>query len=191
MRSATLIGRTLLLAAFAIGLAACSGKTTVKSDLGIGGAPDWVNQGTNILKDKDGRLFHGVGSAPPMGDESLQISMADERARAEVARVLSSYMDVVSNDYLAANGSGKDAQAEQSVSRQVKNLTRVNLSGAKIIGRWRDKHSNTIWSIAELDMNHVKQTVAGVHDMNSDLQNYISVHADNIFDREAANKGAK
>ena len=185
MRTRTIVARSLLLAAFALGLAACSGKTVVKSDLGISGAPNWVNQGTNILKVKDGRLFHGIGSAPPMGDESLQIATADERARAEVARVLSSYMDVVSSDYLGANGTGKDTQAEQSISRQIKNLTRVNLSGAKIIGRWRDKHTNNVWSIAELDMKHVKTTLAGVHDMNADLKNYIEVHADNIFDRQA------
>ena len=191
MRTTALVGRSLLLAAFALGLAACSGKTVVKSDLGIAGAPNWVNQGTNILKDKDGRLFHGVGSAPPMGDEALQIATADDRARAEVARVLSSYMDVVSSDYLSANGTGKEAQADQSVSRQVKNLTRVNLSGAKVIGRWRDKRTNAIWSIAELDMKHVKATLAGVHDMNADLKNYIAVNADNIFDRQATSKGAQ
>lgn len=191
MRTRAIVGRSLLLAVFAFGLAACGGKTMVKSDLGIRGAPNWVNQGTNILKDKNGRLFHGVGTAPPMGDESLQIATADERARAEVARVLSSYMDVVSSDYLAANGTGKDTQAEQSVSRQIKNLTRVNLSGARIIGRWRDKHTGDIWSIAELDMNHVKSTLAGVHEMNADLKRYIQSHADNIFDREATTKEAQ
>ncbi|MCG6934911.1 MAG: hypothetical protein LJE73_03325, partial [Proteobacteria bacterium] len=85
-------------------LAACASKTTVESDLGISGAPDWVNEGTQYLNDKDGRLFHGVGQAPAMGDESLQISTADNRARAEVARILTSYLDVVSNDYTSASG---------------------------------------------------------------------------------------
>jgi hypothetical protein len=82
-------------------ISACSSATKVESDLGIKGAPDWVNQGSNIISDKDGRLFHGVGSASPMGEMSLQKSVADERARAEVARVLSSYMDVVSSDYMS------------------------------------------------------------------------------------------
>ena len=57
--------RTLAAAALAVVLTACGGgKTIVESDLGIKGAPDWVNKGTQVLNDKDGRLFHGVGSSP-------------------------------------------------------------------------------------------------------------------------------
>ncbi|HLQ25425.1 MAG TPA: hypothetical protein VK138_06025 [Acidiferrobacterales bacterium] len=189
MKKTILFVRALLLLAFVILIGACSGKTTVKSDLGLSGAPDWVNEGTNILKDKNGRLFHGVGSAPPMGDMSLQKSTADERARAEVARILSSYMDVVSNDYTASTGN--IGEAEQAVSRQIKNLTKINLTGAKIIGSWRDKKSNVIYSIAELDMQNVKATTQNVQDMNEGLRNYISAQADNIFDKISSKEGKK
>lgn len=163
----------------------CSSTTKVESDLGIKGAPDWVNEGTATLNDKDGRLFHGVGSASPMGDMALQKSTADDRARAEVARILSSYMDVVSNDYLASARAGDTSASEESVSRQIKALTKVNLAGAKIIGSWRDPKTNIIYSIAELDMKQVKSTVAGAQEMNDDLRRYIETSADNIFDRVA------
>jgi len=170
-------------------IAACSsGPTKVESDLGLKGAPDWVNQGSSILNDKDGRLFHGVGSASPTGDMSLQKSVADDRARAEVARVLSSYMDVVSSDYMAAAKAGGTGVSEESVSRQIKNLSKVNLTGAKIIGSWRDPKTNIIYSVAELDMKHVKDTLGGVQDMNTDLKRYIETQADNIFDRVAKEK---
>ena len=65
-------------------LAGCSSKTQVESDLHIDGAPDWVNEGNQMLNDEDGRLFHGIGSAPPMGDHSLQkntVGKADFRPR--------------------------------------------------------------------------------------------------------------
>ncbi|MFH0934983.1 MAG: hypothetical protein V1879_07245 [Pseudomonadota bacterium] len=167
-------------------IAACSsGPTKVDSDLGLKGTPDWVNEGTNVLNNKDGRLFHGVGSASPTGDMSLQKSVADDRARTEVAKVLSSYMDVVSSDYMAAAKTGGAAVAEESVSRQIKNLSKVNLAGAKIIGSWRDPKTNIIYSIAELDMKQVKETLSGVQDMNADLKLYIETQADNIFDRVA------
>ena len=78
--------------------------------------------------------------------------------------------------------------AEESVSRQIKNLSKVNLTGAKIIGSWRDPKTNIIYSIAELDMNHVKSTLSGVQDMNTDLKRYIETQADNIFDRVAKEK---
>lgn len=186
--------KLLLMALFALAISACSGTTKVESDLGIKGAPDWVNEGTNILNDKDGRLFHGVGSASPMGDMALQKSTADDRARAEVARILSSYMDVVSNDYLSSAKTGSSATAggasvaEESVTRQIRSLTKVNLAGARIIGSWRDPRTNIIYSIAELDMKHVKSTLAGTQDMNADLKRYLENSADNIFDRVAKEK---
>lgn len=188
MKISLAVAKLLAIAALTGVIAACSGTTKVESDLGLKGAPDWVNEGTSILNDKDGRLFHGVGSAAPAGDMSLQKSVADDRARAEVARVLSSYMDVVSSDYMAATKAGGTGVAEESVSRQIKNLSKVNLTGARIIGSWRDPKSNIIYSLAELDMKHVKGTLDGVQDMNTDLKRYIETQADNIFDRVAKEK---
>jgi hypothetical protein len=189
MKISFAFAKLLTVAALATSIAACSsGPTKVESDLGLKGAPDWVNEGTSTLNNKDGRLFHGVGSASPTGDMSLQKSIADDRARAEVARVLSSYMDVVTNDYMAAAKSGGTGVSEESVSRQIKNLSKVNLTGARIIGSWRDPKTNIIYSIAELDMKQVKDTLGGVQDMNTDLKRYIETQADNIFDRVAKEK---
>ena len=187
MKNMNAVVKLLVLPVLFAVFAGCSSEPTqVESNLGIKGAPDWVNKGSNILSTKDGRLFHGVGSASQMGDMALQKGTADDRARAEVARVFSSYMDVVSNDYMASAKSGDTGANEESVTRQLKNTTRVNLAGARIIGSWRDPKSNAIWSIAELDMTHVKSTMAGVTDMNVDLKRYIETSADNIFDRMAA-----
>lgn len=176
--------RTLAAAALAVALAACGGgKTIVESDLGIKGAPDWVNKGTAVLNDKDGRLFHGVGSSPTLGDEALQRSTADDRARAEVGRMLSTYLDVVGNDYVAATGTGSNASADQAVSRQIKAVTKVNLAGSKIIGRWKDPKTNMIYSIAELDLKQVKSTLENANSMNEDLRRYVGRNAENIFDK--------
>lgn len=169
-------------------LGGCAGKTTVESDLGISGAPDWVNEGTQYLNDKDGRLFHGIGDAPAIGDESLQKSTADNRARAEVARILSSYMDVASQDYTAASGSNANAMNQQTVSRQIKNLSKINLSGVKIIGRWKNEETGIIYSIAELDMVQMKKTLNMVNNMNRNLKRYIGSNADTIFDKMSQRK---
>ena len=166
-------------------LAGCSSKTVVESDLNIKGAPEWVNEGTQMLNDKDGRLFHGVGQAQAMGDESLQFSTADERARAEVARVLSSFLKVASKDYSVMASSGGEQANEQSVSRQIDNLTQVNLTGAKIIGRWRDKKTKTVYSIAELDMKRMKETVGQLQEMSPGLRDFLTNESDTIFDRLA------
>ena len=164
-------------------LAGCGGKTMVESDLRIKGAPDWVNEGTSILKNRDGRYFHGIGSAPMMGDESLQVATADNRARAEIARILSSYMDVAYNDYTATTPTTDKPLTEGEISRQIQNISRVNLTGAQIIAHWRDKRTQSIYALAELDMKHVKETLANVSNMNADVRQYIIDRGDNIFDR--------
>ncbi|HET7650843.1 MAG TPA: LPP20 family lipoprotein [Gammaproteobacteria bacterium] len=177
--------RIVSLVALFLALAACSSRTTVKSNLGISGAPDWVNQGSQALDDHDRRLIHGIGSAPNMNDLSLQTSTADDRARAEVARVLSSIMQVASQDYTASAGTGADQQNESSVSRQIESITNQNVSGAEIIAHWRDPKTGTIWSLAELDMKHVKEMVAGSQQMNAAFKDYFAAHADNLFDKTA------
>jgi len=164
-------------------LAACSGQTQLESDLRIKGAPDWVNKGTSYVNDKDGRLFHGVGSASPMGEVTLQHATADDRARAELARIFSSYLDVVSSDYQSAARSGDVKVSEEAVSRQIKNLSKVNLAGAKIVARWLDKKTSIVYAIAELNMKQVKSIVSAAQDMNGDVRHYVESNADNIFDR--------
>ncbi len=182
----TQVIKALMLAGISLLIFGCSGKTLVESDLGMSAAPDWVNQGTQYLNNNKGQLFHGVGEAPVMGDVSLQKSTADNRARAEVARILSSYLDVASQDYSARSGSAKDAVSQQSISREIKNLTKINLSGTRIIGRWKDKKTGTIYSLAELDMKYVKEVMKNVRHMNQDLQRYINNNAENIFDKASS-----
>lgn len=183
------MARGILLASLALGLVACSGKTVVESDLGLKGAPDWVNEGTNILNDKGGRLFHGVGSAPLMGDTALQQGTADTRARAELARIMSSYLDVVGKDYQASS-SATEGNAQFAVSQQINSLSQVNVTGSRIIARWKDKKSSVIYSLAEVDMKTVKQNAQTVQELNTGLRQHIDSRGDNIFD-DMARKGSK
>jgi hypothetical protein len=183
MKTLKLATQMTVVLATVIALGACGGKTTVKSDLHIKGAPSWVNKGTQVLKDKDGRLFHGVGMAEDLGNMSLQQTTADNRARAEIARILSSYMDVVENDYVTANRADNQSVSQEQISRQIKNVSETNLTGVKIIGRWRHKKTNTIYSLAELDMKYIKQTMNIYRDMNADFRNYFDRNADKAFDK--------
>lgn len=164
------------------------GKTVVESDMKIKSAPDWVNEGTNILNNKDGRLFHGIGSATLMNDTELQRTTAENRARSEVARILSSYMDVVSKDYTASVKAGDAAELQQSVSRSVESITKVNLTGVRIIANWRDEKSGTIYSLAELDMKHMKDILKNVENMNDGLRAHIEQRGDTLFDSMTGKK---
>lgn len=173
----------LAVAGLVLALGACSSRTVVESDLGIEDAPDWVNEGSQALNDENGRYIHGIGAVEKMPSQSLQVATADDRARAEVGRVLSSYLNAVSQDYSAAAGSGAEQYSEQAVSRQIDNVTRLNMSGVRIIAHWKDPNNGTVYSLAELDMRRVKDVVAKVDMMNSDFRDYFQTNSDSIFDR--------
>ena len=177
-----------LLASTVLFVSACGGPTKIKSDLYIKGAPDWVNEGSQAVSDKNGRLIQGMGSAPNLGDDSLQRSTADNRARAEIARVLSTYMDAAINDYLASNPQAENGAADSSIQQQINSVSKVVLSGAKIIGRWKDKRTGTVYSFAELDTKYVQDVVSTSEQMNQGLKNYFLDQGDAVFDKFAAEK---
>lgn len=171
--------------AMLVALTACSSRTVVESDLGIDGAPDWVNEGTQAISDDNGRLIHGVGSAGPMNDDSLQVATADTRARAEVARILSTYMDVVQQDFATNVRAGEESLSDESVNREITAASKVVLNGARIIGRWRNEDTGIVYAIAELDMRQAKDVMQGVESMNRQLRTYLADQGDYVFDRFA------
>ncbi len=176
MRRTLTLGLCIVLAAT---LSACAGKTKIESDMGLKGAPDWVNKGTQAVSDRDGRLIHGVGMAPAMGDESLQKGTADNRARAEIARVLSIYIDATLSDYTASAG----AEADVDIKREIRGTTQLALSGTKILGHWKDKNTGDIYAFAELDLEVLDETLATAANLHQKFQEYYSTNADAGFDR--------
>lgn len=150
--------KPLLIACCLSLLAACSSndRTTVESDLNINHAPDWVNVGTQTVDNHGGKLIHGVGMSEPIADESLQKSVADNRALAEVARVLSTSVYSMQKDVTSTTNSG-DVNAK--IQREINAKTQLALNGAKIIGRWKDPENGAIYSFAELDLSDLDASI--------------------------------
>ena len=163
----------------ALALSACSSKTTIESDMGLDNAPDWVNEGTQAVSDDDGRLIHGVGMAPTMGDVSLQKATADNRARAEIARVLSTFVDAVINDYTASTGGAADLNVE----REIRSTTQLVLSGARMLGHWKDEDTGDVYAFAELDMDAVDKSLETATALSDAFKGHYKENADANFDR--------
>ena len=168
-----------LLISVALLLAGCSGGTSIKSDLGIKGAPDWVNEGTQAVSDDGGRLIQGVGSAPPMGDEALQQSTADNRARLEIARVLATYVDATLKDYSSSRRGEADGQVSQSIASTTQQL----LSGSKIMGRWKDPNTGTVYAFAEMDMEAVDDAIAAAGNLTTSFKQFYANQRSQGFER--------
>ena len=160
-------------------LGACSSKTVIESDMGMDHAPDWVNEGTQAVNNDDGRLIHGVGMAPAMGDISLQKATADNRARAEIARVLSTYVDAVISDYTASTGN----EADLNVEREIRSTTQLVLSGARMLGHWKDEDTGDVYAFAELDMDAVDKSLQTATALSEAFKGHYQQNADANFDR--------
>lgn len=165
-------------------LVACGGSPTIESDLGIDGAPDWVNEGTQAIEDEGGRFIYGVAFAPPMNDPSLQTATADSRARAELARTVSTYVDSTLSDYSASTGNS----ASSSIERNITTTTETLLNGSKIKGRWQDKNSGNIYSFAEMDMESLDDAIAAADKLSAEFKKFYSENANANFKRFVSEK---
>lgn len=170
-----------LIVLLALLVAACSSSPTIESDLGIKGAPDWVNEGTQAVSDDDGRLIYGVGSAPVLNDDALQVAAADNRARAEVARVVTTFIDSTVSDYSAS--AGADSRAALNIEQSINATTQTALNGARIKGRWRDPNTGVIYSFAEMDMKTLGDAIAAAGKLSDSFKQFYSQKANANFDR--------
>jgi len=154
----------------------------------IKGAPDWVNKGSNFTIVKDTRVIWGVSFASPQGDLALQKALADDNARDEVAREFSYYLEILAKDFASTSRLSGTVVHEESILLAFKSPAKETLAIVRIIGSWRDQKTSTVWSIAELDINQIKNKIAGMDDVNSDIKLYAESMADTIFDRIARDR---
>lgn len=170
----------LLIPCLAVLLAwGCSSSKLIDSDLGIKDAPDWVNQGTQAVSDEDGRFIQGIGMAPPMGDLALQRTTAENRARAEIARVLSTFVDSTMNDYLGQSG---DATSS-AVDRTIRSTTQLALSGARVIGHWKNPKTGDLFAFARMDMKAFDLSLQQGDALTERFERYMQSQGYQKFDR--------
>mgnify|MGYP005723497231 CR=1 FL=1 len=165
--------------AMSLALAACSSSPKIESDMGIKGAPDWVNEGTQAVDNDDGRYIFGVAFAPPMNDESLQTATADSRARAELAKAVSTYVNSTLSDYAASSGDAASSSIEQNIT----STTQTLLNGAKIKGHWRDKRSGNIYSFAQMDMKTLDNAIAAADKLSQNFKQFYQQNSGANFQR--------
>ena len=70
----------------------------------------------------DRQVFYGVGIASGIKNRALLISTADNRARAEIAKTLDTYVAYLAKDYMAATSSNEESTEEQHVEQALKTL---------------------------------------------------------------------
>jgi hypothetical protein len=170
------ISTFVLAAAAALTLAACSHNAS--SSPIASNAPEWVNKGSGAFKDKDGGIRN----------RALAVTAADDRGRAEITKILNSYVTVLSKDYMASVTAGDMTKSseEQMVSQTMKNFAQFTLHGATPVDHWKDPSDGTTFALIKLDMGAVQQSLNESKELDGKLRDYVKANADKAFDELSA-----
>jgi len=156
-------------------------------------APEWVNKGSGAFKDAQGSaVFYGVGIAQGIRNRALQVTAADDRGRAEIAKIMNSYVVVLTKDYMASVTAGDMSKSseEQMVSQTMKNFAKFTLHGAMPVDHWKDPTDGTLFALIKLDMGAVKKSLDESKELDSKMRDYVKANAEKAFD-ELASEEAK
>ena len=175
----------LLAAALVAGACAGNGKPSPLAN----NAPEWVNKGSGAMKDKDGKqVFYGVGIAQGVRNRALAVGAADDRGRAELAKIMNSYVTTLTKDYMASVTAGDMTKSseEQMVTQTMKNFAKFTLHGSIPVDHWKDPSDGTLFSLVKLDMAAVQQSLGESKELDAKVRDYVKANAEKAFDELAA-----
>jgi len=165
-------------------LAGCGGKQALMPKE----TPAWVVKGSGAFKDSGDNVFYGVGAVTGINNKPLAVTTAENRARAEVAKVFETYSASLMKDYAASTTGGAaitsetPTSEEQHVEQTIKTFSAVTLSGVMIVDRWEDPNNATIYSLARLDLKKFEDQVKKMQELNANVKAYVKENAEKAFD---------
>ena len=124
-------------------------------------APDWVLKGSGAYSDAKGKAFFGVGSATGIKNYSLQRTIADDRARGDLAKVFEFYVTSLTKGYQASTTAGDftASNEEQNAEVALKVVVHSTLRGVTIIDHFEIPERREFLSLARLDYDAFKKNV--------------------------------
>lgn len=150
-------------------------------------APEWVLRGGGAFTDKDGKAFYGVGSASGIKNYSLQRTVADDRARGDLAKVFEVYMTSLTKDYQAHTTAGNfdNSTEEQNAETALKVVVSQTMRGVVIIDHFEIPERREFLSLARLDYDAFQGNVEAnetFQELPEKLQEDIKDRAEKLHD---------
>lgn len=123
--------------------------------------PEWVMKGGGAYSDDKGKAFYGVGSATGIRNYSLQRTVADDRARGDLAKVFTFYVASLTKDYQGHTTAGDflSSTEEQNVEVALKVIVSQSLSGIVIVDHFEIPERMEMLSLARLDFDMFENNI--------------------------------
>ncbi|MEZ0314618.1 MAG: LPP20 family lipoprotein [Myxococcota bacterium] len=142
------------------------------------GEPGWVNRGSAAINADGKRVFYGVGSAGGIKNPSLLRSTTDNRARAEIAKVIEVFSASLMKDYQSSSNGKED----QAVEQAIKTAASASLKGVEIVDRYI-ANDGTMYALAALDLKKAAELIQAA-EMSGAVKSHVTkVDTDDIFDK--------
>lgn len=144
--------------------------------------PAWVMKGGGAFDVEKGKVFYGVGIASGIRNKALLRQTADNRARAEIAKTMETYVATLAKDYMASTTAGDMSKSseEQHVETALKTFSKTTLHGATIVDRWMDSSDGSMYSLCELDLFSFKEALDNYKELDKQVQDYVRENAEKL-----------
>ena len=150
-------------------------------------APDWVLKGGGAFTDVKGKAFYGVGSATGIKNYSLQRTVADDRARGDLAKVFEFYVSTLTKDYQAHTtaGSFDNSSEEQNAESALKVVVSQTMRGVVIVDHFEIPERREFLSLARLDYDafeHNVETNQTFQELPKEVREEIKTRAEKLHE---------
>jgi hypothetical protein len=162
-------------------LAACGQPKSEPEQLKGIDYPEWVLKGSGAFGGESGRVFYGVGSVSGIKNHALARTTADNRARAEIAKIFEVYSASLMKDYMASTTAGdmSASSEEQHVEQAIKTFSAQTLSGVQVVDHWFHP-DGTVYALAQLDLEGFTNALDRMKELNAEVRDYVRKNAERV-----------
>ena len=145
--------------------------------------PKWVKTGT--YTGQDSKAFYGIGEVMGVWNEPLAWDAAENRARAQMVKVLSTYTGYLMRDYAASTSAGhfKKTAEEQNIEEATKTFAAATLNGVRSVDRYKDEKKGIYYMVVKMELEDVKDMLTQSEELNSQVRDFLRKNADRAFER--------
>jgi len=145
--------------------------------------PKWVKTGS--YTGQDTKAFYSTGEVMGIRNEPLAWDAAENRARAQMAKILSTYTAYLMRDY-AASTAGLNLQKtteEQHIEEATKTFAAATLNGVRPVDRYKDEKQGIYYVVVKMELDDVKDMLMQSKELNSQMRDFVRQNADRAFER--------
>lgn len=123
--------------------------------------------------------MYGLGSVGGIRNAARSRTMADNRARAEVARVFELYTASLMKSYVAERG----PLEQQQVDMCMMIFSAMTLGKVQIVNHWVNPVDGKWYALGQLDLRYLLDTLPQMRDLDAEVKLWVRQNAVGVYER--------